>query len=109
MRAMEIYLKQVLAGVLIEETRNHYVFRYEDDYYKDPNKPAISLTMPKTQKEYSSPYLFPVFSNMLSEGANRKLQSRLLQIDENDDFGILMATGQYDTIGAITIKKIEHQ
>ncbi|WP_225974665.1 HipA N-terminal domain-containing protein [Arachidicoccus ginsenosidivorans] len=68
MRAIEIYFKRVLAGVLIEENRNHYVFRYEDGYYKDPNKPAISLTMPKTQKEYSSPYLFPVFSNMLSEG-----------------------------------------
>ena len=42
--------------------------------------------------------------NMLSEGVNRQLQSRHLQIDENDHFGMLLATGQKDTIGAIEIK-----
>lgn len=36
--------------------------------------------------------LVPYFFNMLSEGANRQLQSTLLHIDENDDFGILLAT-----------------
>ncbi len=30
----------------------------------------------------------------------------LLHIDENDDFGILLATAQYDTIGAVTVKPI---
>jgi HipA-like protein len=44
---------------------------------------------------------------MLSEGVNRKLQSRMLRIDENDFFGLLMASAQYDTIGAITIKPVE--
>jgi serine/threonine-protein kinase HipA len=43
---------------------------------------------------------------MLSEGANRKLQSQLLHIDEHDDFGIMLATAQFDTIGAVTIKPL---
>jgi HipA-like protein len=43
---------------------------------------------------------------MLSEGVNRKLQSVQLRIDEDDDFGLLAATTQYDTIGAITVKPI---
>jgi HipA-like protein len=43
---------------------------------------------------------------MLSEGVNRKLQCRLLKIDEDDNFGLLMATAQYDTIGAITVKTL---
>lgn len=43
---------------------------------------------------------------MLSEGDNRKLQSRMLHIDEDDDFGILLATAQYDTIGAVTVKPV---
>jgi serine/threonine-protein kinase HipA len=43
---------------------------------------------------------------MLSEGANRQVQSMLLHIDENDDFGIMLATAQCDTIGAVTIKPI---
>jgi serine/threonine-protein kinase HipA len=43
---------------------------------------------------------------MLSEGVNRKLQSLYLRIDENDHFGLLAATAQTDTIGAITVKPI---
>jgi len=52
-------------------------------------------------------FLFPFFSNMLSEGVNRKLQSTQLRIDEQDSFGLLLATAQSDTIGAITIKPVQ--
>jgi len=44
---------------------------------------------------------------MISEGFNRKLQCQLLRIDEKDYFGLLLATAQYDTIGAITIKPFQ--
>jgi serine/threonine-protein kinase HipA len=44
---------------------------------------------------------------MLSEGFNRKLQSKMLKIDEKDYFGLLMATARFDTIGAITIKPLQ--
>lgn len=103
---MEIYRNGTLAGTLTEENRQHFVFRYDDNYLNDSTHPAISLTLPKTQKEYSSEFLFPFFFNMLSEGVNRKLQSTQLRIDEEDNFGLLMATAQYDTIGAVTVKPI---
>ena len=44
---------------------------------------------------------------MLSEGENRETQARLLHISPEDDFGILLATARYDTIGAVTVKPIE--
>lgn len=106
MRSVEVYRNGVFAGTLTEENRQHFVFRYNDNYFNDTSKPAISLTLPKTQKEYSSTFLFPFFFNMLSEGVNRKLQSTQLRIDEEDHLGLLMATAQYDTIGAITVKPI---
>jgi serine/threonine-protein kinase HipA len=106
MRKVEVFKNGVLAGILSEETRNRFVFRYDDTYFNDISKPAISLTLPKTKNEYTSDYLFPFFFNMLSEGVNRKLQSVLWKIDEEDDFGILMQTAQYDIIGAITIKPL---
>lgn len=106
MRAMEIYRNGILAGILTEENRQHYVFTYDDSYLNDTSKLAISLTLPKSQKEYSGTFLFPVFFNMLSEGVNRKLQCTQLRIDEEDDFGLLAATAQYDTIGALTVKPI---
>lgn len=106
MRQVGIYRNGIFAGTLTEVSRRHYVFRYDDDYFHDTGQAAISLTLPKTQQEYSSEFLFPVFSNMLSEGANRQLQSRYWRIDEADNFGIMMATAQYDTAGAITAKPI---
>jgi serine/threonine-protein kinase HipA len=106
MRTLEIYRNGILSGLLTEENRNHYTFRYDDNYFMDDSKPAISLTLPKTQKEYNSEFLFPFFFNMLSEGVNRKLQSIQLKIDEEDNFGLLAATAQYDTIGAVTVKPI---
>lgn len=105
MRTALIYRDGILAGKLIEEnTGENYIFVYDDLYFFDSTMPAISLTLPKTQKEYRSRYLFPFFFNIISEGVNRDLQSKQLQIDEDDSFGLLMATAQFDTIGAITVK-----
>ncbi len=104
MRALKIYRNGILAGILTEENRQHYVFKYDDNYFNDTSKSAISLTLPKSKQEYSSKFLFPFFFNMLSEGVNRKLQSTHLKIDEEDNFGLLAATAQCDTIGAITVK-----
>lgn len=107
MRKLAIYRNKEYAGTLTEESRERFVFRYDEAYYAVTTKAAISLTLPKSKQEYSSPVLFPFFFNMLSEGVNRQLQSRLLKIDEQDHFGLLSATAQYDTIGAITVKPIE--
>lgn len=108
MRQAAVYRNGHLAGILSEENPQRYVFRYEDGYFVDSSKAALSLTLPKSQQEYHSPYLFPFFFNMLSEGVNRKLQSTQLRIDEKDHFGLLLATAQFDTVGAVTIKPLKH-
>lgn len=109
MRSLEIYHNGILAGILTEEDHTNYNFRYDDNYFNDVDKPSISITLPKTQKEYSSKFLFPFFYNLLSEGVNKKLQSIQLKIDEEDNFGLLAATAQYDTIGAVTVKPIDNE
>lgn len=107
MRSAEVYYNGELAGTITEESRNKYRFRYDDAWFFDVKKPAIGLTMPKNRPEYENDCLFPFFFNLLSEGFNRDLQCKLLKIDENDSFGLLLATAQCDTIGAITIKPAE--
>jgi len=106
MRKARVYRNGIFAGTLIEENRSHYVFRYDDGYFMDKDKPAISLTLPKNVQEHTSSYLFPFFFNMLSEGVNRKLQAVQWQIDENDHFGLLLVSAGYDTPGAITVKPV---
>ena len=107
MRKAEVFRNGERAGTITEDHRRHFSFVYDDDYFYDPKKPDLSLTLPKKKKEYHSDQLFPFFFNMLSEGANRKLQSRVLKIDENDHFGFLLATARGDTVGAITVKPLE--
>ena len=102
MRQCKVLVHDVEAGILQETDDRQYVFTYHEDYHGEP----VCLAMPVRKDAYQSDVLFPYFFNMLSEGANRQLQSTLLHIDENDDFGILLATAQIDTIGAVTIKPI---
>ena len=107
MRRAEVYRNGILSGILSETDGGSYRFIYDPEYFNDTSKPGISLTLPKKQITYNSDHLFPFFYNMISEGANRILQSKHLKIDEEDFFGLLLATAQYDTIGAITVKQID--
>ena len=106
MRQAEVYYNKILAGLLTESDNGEYIFRYDDKYFQDSSLPAISLTLPKTKQEYRSETLFSFFFYMLSEGANKAIQCQALRIDEEDYFGLLLATAHTDTIGAVTVKKI---
>jgi serine/threonine-protein kinase HipA len=109
MRKAAVYFNGEFAGTLTEINRSGYMFRYDENWFRDASKPAVSLTLPKTQQEYHAAVLLPFFSNLLSEGANRKLQSQRLKIDEEDGFGLLLATAQDDTAGAVTVKPLTEE
>lgn len=106
MRQAQVYCNDVLAGMLTETDSGKYIFCYDDSFLMDEKQTAISLTLPKSQRKFCSETLFPFFFNMLSEGANKAIQCRTLKIDEDDAFGLLLATAHTDTIGAITVKKL---
>ena len=107
MRAAKVYANKVLAGTLMENNDGSFTFRYDDDYFSNSIYSSVSLTLPKIRQEYCSKTLFPFFFNMLSEGVNKQVQSRKFKIDEEDTFGLLMATARNDVIGAITIERID--
>jgi HipA-like protein len=106
MRRAKVYRNRIFAGILSEIDDSGYEFSYDSAYFNDRSQPGISLTIPKTKLTHTSEHLFPFFYNMLSEGANRVVQSKQLKIDEKDFFGLLLATAQYDAIGAITVEQI---
>jgi len=106
MKLRVIYKGKHDAGVLWRD-KSGYHFEYEDEFMSNKNTFSISVNMPKTQKIFNSERLFAIFQSMLSEGFNRKLQCKALGIDTNDDWNLLMYTCENDTIGAITVKKID--
>ena len=85
---------------------NLYTFQYSDEYISSGGNP-VSLTLPLRKEAYESEHLFPFFSNMVPEGANRRMICRALRIDEDDIFGILSAMAGKDIIGSVGLKRIE--
>jgi len=106
MRKAAILYKGEKAGELIQHDDGSFTYQYTDAWLYDQNKPAISLTLPKTQRVYHASFLFPFFFNMLPEGANKEAICRLERIDKADSFGLLLTTAKDDAIGAITVKKV---
>lgn len=103
-RQAAIFVNERRAGTLRQEP-GRYVFEYESAYLLT-ELPAISLTMPKSQRVYISPVLFPFFSGLLAEGTNRSLVTRAYRLDERDEFGLLLATARQQTIGAVTVRAL---
>jgi len=109
MRRAQVLWNDQLAGILTQVDSSSYESENTDAWLANSHKPAISLTFPKNQKKYQADHLFPLFFNMLSEGVNRKLQCRLLRIDEKDNFGLLLATRSKDGIGAVSVVPISNE
>lgn len=108
MRQLAVYYNDTKAGILTEQyPGTGYTFQYTEDYFNS-KMPSISATLPKEDIVYNSEFLFPFFSNMLPEGANRQVICRSLRIDENDFFGLLEAMADKDFIGAVNVRRINN-
>ena len=104
-RQAAVYVNDRRAGVLRQEP-GRYLFAYDGAYLEAPDLPAVSLSLPKSQRLHLSSVLFPFFSGLLAEGTNLSLQARVLRLDERDDFSLLLATAGQQTIGAVTVREL---
>ncbi|GHV10945.1 phosphatidylinositol kinase [Fibrobacterales bacterium] len=98
-----VFYNNILAGELNRE-QGGYSFKYSNSYLIDEKLPQIAVSFPKQKEPFFSKILFPFFYGMLSEGANRQIQEKLLKIDPKDNFTLLVETAQTETIGAITVR-----
>lgn len=109
MRNAKVLFRGEEAGILTQHDDGMFEFQYHRVWAEDKSKPDISLTLPKTVDRYKSSYLFPFFYNMLPEGSNKQVVCQMNRIDRDDHFGLLLTIAKYDTIGAVTIIKVEDQ
>ena len=107
MRMVAVYYSDIYDGLLTELTRGSYEFAYDKDYLADKSLPPVSVNLPKTQQVYHAERIFPVFTNMLPEGANRRALCRARKVDEQDFFGMLEIICGMDAIGKFVLKKAE--
>lgn len=97
-----VYVRGVYAGTL-EENEAGYSFRYDADYLLKADNPPVSLTLPLSEKEYQSKWLFPFFDGLIPEGWLLEVTANNWKIDPKDRFGILRVACR-DAISIVSIR-----
>lgn len=70
------------------------------------DKPAINLNLPKIKIGFKCKTLFAFFYNLSPEWINKEKICYALEIEADDYFGLLMHDVQFDTIGAVHIRRM---
>ena len=104
LRKAQVFYKNELAGY-ITETQNGYTFQYDNEFSKK-NIP-ISISLSPREEPYHSKELFAFFKGLLPEGWYLNIVSATQKVDAKDFFGLLLASASCDTIGAVTVRKVE--
>jgi serine/threonine-protein kinase HipA len=97
----DIYVGEKKAG-LLEKTEKGYRFTYDKEFLSSQDAKPVSLSLPLTENPYESESLFPFFLGLIPEGWLLDLTSRILKIDPDNVFDILLATCG-DCIGAVSV------
>jgi len=103
-RKGQVFYNKDLAGY-ISETKNSYIFQYNKEFLKK-NMP-ISISLPLKEEPYESRELFPFFRGLLPEGWYLDIVTATQKVDREDLFGLLLCTTSGDTIGAVTVRRME--
>ena len=101
MRRAEIYLQGYLAGML-EERESGYIFTYDQEYLKQTDAVAISLSLPLQASPFEDKRLFPFFDGWIPEGWLLDIVEQTWKLDPRDRMGLLLACCR-DCIGAVSV------
>jgi len=104
LRKAQVFYKNELAGY-ITETQDGYTFEYDHEFLKKDI--PISISLPPREEPYHSKELFSFFKGLLPEGWYLNIVSATQKVDSEDSFGLLLASASGDTIGAVTVIKVE--
>ena len=104
MKKANVFLKDQLAGILIENEEG-YTFLYDSKFLKSEQAEAISLTLPLTESPYQDKVLFPFFDGLIPEGWLLDIAQKNWKIDLRDRMALLLACCK-DCIGAVSIEPI---
>lgn len=101
MRKAEVFYKEILAGIISEQT-DFYEFQYDAEYLKNPDSKPISLTLPLQKEAFQSKILFPFFDGLIPEGWLLDIAIANWKINQRDRFGLLLNLCK-DCIGCVSI------
>lgn len=107
MRRAHIYNGDRLAGMLTENEEG-YTFQYDADYLCSEGVEPVSLTLPLSEKPYTSLILFPFFDGLIPEGWLLDIAEKSWKIDRRDRMSLLLACCK-DCIGAVSVVPVSNE
>jgi len=103
LRKAQVFYNNDLAGY-VGETKDGYIFEYNKEFLK--KNTAISISLPIREGPYESKQLFHFFRGLLPEGWYLDIVATTQKVDREDLFGLLLCTTNVDTIGAVTVRRM---
>ncbi len=103
-REAEIKLHDKTAGRLIQD-ENGYHFQYNEQYLKSASPQPVSLTLPLTDKRFTTTVMFPFFDGLIPEGWLLDIAEKNWKLNPRDRMGLLMVCCK-DCIGAVSVHPI---
>lgn len=107
MKRANIYMRQKLAGILIENEAG-YLFQYLPEYLQSNDAEAVSLTLPLREEQYESRVLFPFFDGLIPEGWLLDIVEKNWKVNLRDRMSLLLLCCK-DCIGAVSVESIENE
>jgi serine/threonine-protein kinase HipA len=91
-----------LAGALQIDEHGDLAFTYAADWLADPQKLAVSISLPKRPEPFNRRETRPFFAGLLPEEGQRDAVARALGVSKANDFRLLEQLGG-DVAGALTL------
>ena len=100
-RSLDVYLRQSLAGSLIQMDDGQLCFFYDPGYLSS-NGAALSVSMPLQEAPYPDAVARPFFSGLLPDERARKRLAAALGVSHQNAFGLLEIIGG-ECAGALSL------
>ena len=106
MRKGIVYLYDVKAGIVSEDSDGIFRFEYDKEYASGTDALPVSNTMPITDSIYESDRLFPFFDGLIPEGWLLGIAQESWKLNPRDRMGLLLSCCR-KCIGAVSVEEVK--
>ncbi|WP_158918689.1 type II toxin-antitoxin system HipA family toxin [Caulobacter sp. S45] len=101
-KSLSVWWERALVGALQIDEHGDLAFTYAADWLTDPQKFAISISLPKRANTFNRRETRPFFAGLLPDEGQRDAVARALGVSKSNDFRLLERLGG-DVAGALTL------
>lgn len=102
MRLLDVYFREIKAGVLSQHDDGALGFAYDIGYLGSPQPRAISFSMPLREEPFGDQVVRPFFSGLLPDEGARQRLAGALGLSTGNAFGLLEVIGG-ECAGALSL------